>query len=76
MNTNRIRVKTIRNNWTLSQILDEAAVEKESTAQAHEIDKKLHDATEFQKIKHITKDKRDRSATTLLAEPFLTVHML
>ena len=63
MNTNRIRVKTIRINWTLSQILDEAAVEEESTAQAHEIDKKLHDATEFQKIKHITKDKRDRSAT-------------
>ena len=63
MNTNRIRVKTIRNNWTLSQILDEAAVEEESTAQAHEIDKKLHDAMEFQKIKQITKDKRDRSAT-------------
>ena len=63
MNTNRIRVKTIRNNWTLSQILDEAAVEEESTAQAHEIDKKLHDATEFQKIKQVTKDKRDRSVT-------------
>ena len=63
MNTNRIRVKTIRNNWTLSQILDEAAVEEESTAQAHEIHKKLHDAMEFQKIKQITKDKRDRSAT-------------
>lgn len=63
INTNRIQVKTIRNNWTLSQILDEAAVEEESTAQAHEIDKKLHDATDFQKIKQITKDKCDRSAT-------------
>lgn len=56
MNTNCIQVETIRNNWTLSQILDEAAVEEESTAQAHDIDKKLHDAMEFQKIKQITKD--------------------
>lgn len=54
---------TICNNWTLSQILDEAAVEEESTAQAHEIDKKLHDAMEFQKIKQITKDNHDRSGT-------------
>ena len=62
-NTNRIRVETIRNNWTLSKTLDEAAVEEESTAQAHDIDKKLHDAMEFQKIKQITKDNHDRSAT-------------
>ena len=53
MNTNRIRVKTIPNNRTLSQILDEAAVEEESTAQAHEIDKQ------------VTKDKRDRSVLSM-----------
>lgn len=63
MNTNRIQVKTIRSNWTPSQILDGAAVEEESTAQAHEIDQKLQDATEFQKIKQVIKDKCDRSAT-------------
>jgi hypothetical protein len=34
MTNNRLRAKTIRNNWTLTQILDEAAIDEESTAQA------------------------------------------
>ena len=62
MTNNRIRVKTIRNNWTLSQILDEAAVEEESTAQAHEIDKKVQDTTESHRIKQVKTDKRDNNA--------------
>ncbi|KAL9987542.1 hypothetical protein ACROYT_G001867 [Oculina patagonica] len=65
MNNNRIRVKTIRNNWTLAQILDEAAVEEESTAQANEIDEKLQDTTESHKINYINKGKRERDRSEL-----------
>lgn len=61
MTNSRLRVKTIRNNWTLSQILDEAAIEEESTAQANEIDQKLQDATESYKVKQVKSDKRDNN---------------
>lgn len=62
MKNSRIRVKTIGNNWTLTQILDEPDVEEESTAQANEIDEKLHDTTESQKIKRV---KRDLSVSSM-----------
>ncbi|KAL9972245.1 hypothetical protein ACROYT_G018516 [Oculina patagonica] len=65
MNNKRIRVKTIRNNWTLAQILDEAAVEEESTAQANEIDEKLQDTTESHKINYINKGKRERGRSEM-----------
>ena len=61
MTNSRLRVKTIRNNWTLSQILDEAAIEEESTAQTNEIDQKLQDATESYKVKQVKSDKRDNN---------------
>ena len=61
MTNSRLRVKTIRNNWTLSQILDEAAIEEESTAQANEIDQKLQDATESYKVKQVKSDKHDNN---------------
>lgn len=47
MTNNKLRVKTIRNNWSLSQILDEAAMEEESTSQAEEIEKKLKSETAY-----------------------------
>jgi len=37
MKNNCIQVKAIRNNWTLTQILDKAAVEEESTPEANKI---------------------------------------
>ena len=61
MTNSRLRVKTISNNWTLSQILDEAAIEEESTAQANEIDQKLQDATESYKVKQVKSDKGDNN---------------
>ena len=61
MTNSRLRVKTIRNNWTLSQILDEATIEEESTAQANEIDQKLEDATESYKVKQVKSEKRDNN---------------
>ena len=41
MMNNKLRIKTIRNNWSLAQILDEAAIEEETTSQANEMQKKL-----------------------------------
>ena len=44
MHNRRIRVKTIRQGWTLQEILDEAAIDKESNQQATEMEKKISHA--------------------------------
>ena len=55
MMNNKLRIKTIRNNWSLAQILDEAAIEEEATSQANEMQKKLETKIKFQKVKQVTK---------------------
>ena len=45
MTNSRLRGKAIRHNWTITQILDEAAIEEESNAQTSEIDRHLQDKT-------------------------------
>jgi hypothetical protein len=57
MTNNRLRAKTIRNNWALTQILDEAAIDEESTAQANEIQKKLESETEYKRVNQIMKNQ-------------------
>jgi hypothetical protein len=57
MTNNRLRAKTIRNNWTLTQILDEAAIDEESTAQANEIQKNLESETEYKRVNQIMKNQ-------------------
>ena len=52
----RIRIKAIRNNWTLQQILDEAAIDEEANQQAREMEKKLEDKRTEQ-IRRIGKHK-------------------
>ena len=42
MTNNAVRIKAIRNNWTLDQILEEAEVDDETRAQAKEMEKKVH----------------------------------
>ena len=53
MTNNRLRTKAIRHNWTLTQILDETAIEEETTAQTQEIDKHLQATTDNNKIKFV-----------------------
>ena len=55
MMNNKLQIKTIRNNWSLAQILDEAAIEEEATSQANEMQKKLETEIKFQKVKQVTK---------------------
>ena len=55
MMNNKLRIKTIRNNWSLAQILDEAAIEEEAKSQANEIQKKLETEIKLQKVKQVTK---------------------
>ena len=57
MTNSRLRGKAIRHNWTLTQILDEAAIE-ETNAQASEIDRHLKGTTDNPKIKFIEKKKQ------------------
>ncbi|XP_028417971.1 uncharacterized protein LOC114542680 [Dendronephthya gigantea] len=61
MTNNRLRAKTIRNNWTLTQILDEAAIDEESTSQANEIQKKLKSETEYKRVNQIIKKETRQS---------------
>ena len=58
MTNSRLRGKAIRHNWTLTQILDEAAIEEETNAQASEIDRHLKGTTNNPKIKFIEKKKQ------------------
>ena len=42
MTNNVVRIKAIRNNWTLDQILEEAELDDETRAQSKEMEKKVH----------------------------------
>ena len=55
MTNNKLRIKTIRNSWSLAQILDEAAIEEEATSQGNEMQKKLETEIKFQEVKQVTK---------------------
>ena len=55
MTSGQLRIKTIRNNLTLAQILDEAAIDEESSAQAAAIERRLKEESEAKMVKQITK---------------------
>ena len=51
MRNRRIRVKAIRQGWTLQKILDEAAIDKETNQQATEMETKIsHDEKDVKRI--------------------------
>ena len=51
MRNRRIRVKAIRQGWTLQEILDEAAIDEETNHQANEVEKKIsHDEKDVKRI--------------------------
>ena len=54
MRNTAIRIKAIRRNWTLEEILDEAAIDEEVKKQAGEIEKKL--TRDEKEIKRITRE--------------------
>ena len=55
MRNRRIRVKAIRQGWTLQKILDEAAIDKETNQQATEMETKIsHDE---KGVKHIEENR-------------------
>ena len=58
MTNSCLRGKAIRHNWTLTQILDETAIEEETNAQASDIDRHLKGTTDNPKIKFIEKKKQ------------------
>ena len=42
MTNNVIRIKAMRKNWTVDEILEEAELDEETQAQAKEMEKKVH----------------------------------
>ena len=60
MRNNAIRVKAIRNNWTLQQILDEAAISEQAQLQAREIKEKLEATGTSQRVKYTKQDSCQR----------------
>jgi hypothetical protein len=60
MHNNAIRVKAIRNNWTLQEILDEAAITEQAQLQAKEIKQKLEASETSQRVKYSKQDSCQR----------------
>ena len=51
MRNRRIRVKAIRQGWTLQEILDEAAIDEETNQQATEMEKKIpHEEKDVKRV--------------------------
>ena len=62
MINNGIRSKTIRHNWALAKILEEAAIEEETQEQAGEIDQKVKAATaNIQRVQDVGTTKRKQT---------------
>ena len=55
MRNNAIRVKAIRNNWTLQEILDEAAITEQAQLQAKEMKQKLETTEPNQRVRYTTR---------------------
>ena len=60
MRNNMIRVKTIRNNRTLQEILDESAIYEQAQLQAKEIKQKLEATESSQRVKYTKQDSCQR----------------
>ena len=60
MRNNVIRVKAIRNNWTLQEILDESAIYEQAQLQAREIKQKLEATESSQRVKYTKQDSCQR----------------
>ena len=60
MRNNVIRVKVIRNNWTLQQILDESAIYEQAQLQARKIKQKLEATESSQRVKYTKQDSCQR----------------
>ena len=60
MRNNVIRVKAIRNNWTLQEILDESAIYEQAQLQAREIKQKLETTESSQRVKYTKQDSCQR----------------
>ena len=56
MRNNVIRVKAIRNNWTLQEIFDESAHYEQAQLQAREIKQKLEATESSQRVKYTKQD--------------------
>ena len=60
MRNNVIRVKAIRHNWTLREILDESAIYEQAQLQAREIKQKLEATESSQRVKYTKQDSCQR----------------
>ena len=60
MRNNVIRVKAIRNNWTLQEILDKSAIYEQAQLQAREIKQKLEATESSQRVKYTKQDSCQR----------------
>lgn len=60
MRNNAIRVKTIRNNWSLQEILDQATITEQAQLQSKEIKQKLEATETSQRVKYTKNDSCQR----------------
>ena len=68
MRNNVIRVKAIRNNWTLQEILDESAIYEQAQLQAREIKQKLETTESSQRVKYTKQDSCQRCGANTIKQ--------
>jgi hypothetical protein len=57
MLNHKIRSRAIRENWELERILNEAALDEQTTEQAGAISKKINEETEKERVKKLTQTR-------------------
>ena len=63
MTNNVIRIKAMRKNWTVDEILEEAELDEETRAQAKEMEKKVHSDETVKRVQNHRRQRRRLSVS-------------
>jgi Arc/MetJ-type ribon-helix-helix transcriptional regulator len=67
MTNNVVRIKAIRKNWTLDQILEEAELDEETRTQAKEMEKKVNSDETIKRVQNYRR-QRQRPSSQIIRE--------
>ena len=66
MTNNVIRIKAMRKNWTVDEILEEAELDEETRAQAKEMEKKVHSDETVKRVQNHRRQRRRLSVSPII----------
>ena len=67
MTNNVVRIKAIRKNWTLDQIVEQAELDEETRTQAQEMEKKVNSDETIKRVQNYRR-QRQRPSSQIIRE--------